>query len=71
MSSNQETIGLVQDYTIGDETHTVAVDNYLRPVFEGWVRANRVSGAYGQVREKPCDARLWRDSDSELMLTSM
>ena len=42
-------IGVIQDYTRGLETHTRAVDEYLRPVFEGWVRRNTVGGAYGQV----------------------
>ena len=44
------TIGVVQDYTRASETHTRAVDEYLRPVFEGWVYENAIGGAYGQVR---------------------
>ena len=46
-------IGVIQDFTRGLESHTGAVDEYLRPVFEGWVRRNTVGGAYQQVRSAP------------------
>ena len=36
-TSDGVSIGVIQDYTRGLETHTRAVDEYLRPVFEGCV----------------------------------
>lgn len=30
-------IGAIQDYTFGEETHANAVDRYVRPVLEKWL----------------------------------